>query len=84
MKYLLILTILLSGCTNEIRRDFPPIPPSLTTGCEELDLVADHTEKLSEILKVVTSNYAKYHECKIKVDTWTNWYNEQRKAVYIR
>lgn len=83
MRFLLLL-LLLSGCTTDVRRDFPPIPNSLEQGCPELDLLTEDTDKLSEMLKVVTTNYAKYHECKIKVDTWIEWYNEQNKHFYIR
>ena len=38
----------------------------------------DQTEKLSEVLKVVVDNYGQYHECKIKVDTWAEWYKTQK------
>jgi hypothetical protein len=30
-------------------------------------------------LIVVTNNYTIYHECKIKVETWQQWYKEQKQ-----
>ena len=38
----------------------------------------ESTEKLSEVLKVVVDNYGQYHECKVKVDTWVEWYKTQK------
>ena len=41
------------------------------------------TEKLSEVLKVVVNNYGQYHECKVKVDTWVEWYKTQKQIFEI-
>jgi hypothetical protein len=72
--------IFLSGCvTIPVQRNFPDTPPSLKIGCEDLELIEPGTDKLSEVLVVVTGNYAKYHECQIKVETWQQWYNTQKK-----
>lgn len=80
MKILIIASlILLTGCATPIARQFPDTPPSLQAGCENLELVAPNTEKLSEVLVVVTNNYSKYHECQIKVETWQHWYKTQKK-----
>jgi hypothetical protein len=80
MKILLIsFLFLLAGCVTPVKRNFPDLPPSLKTGCADLELVAPGTDKLSEVLIVVTSNYAKYHECQIKVDTWQQWYKTQKE-----
>lgn len=79
MKTLLLASVLLlAGCVAPIERQFSKLPPSLEKGCEELELVPSGTEKLSEVLIVVTSNYAKYHECQIKVETWQSWYKTQK------
>jgi hypothetical protein len=83
MKSLIIvgLVIFLSGCvaTVPVSRNFPDIPPSLQAGCENLELVPAGTDKLSEVLVVVTNNYSKYHECQIKVETWQEWYKTQKE-----
>jgi DNA-binding NarL/FixJ family response regulator len=34
--------------------------------------------KLSSVITVVTENYGQYHQCKVKVDTWIEWYNAQK------
>lgn len=83
MKRLLLLipAILLTGCltTVPVKRNFPPIPEELKTACPELKSVEEGTTKLSEVLKVVTSNYGQYQECAIKVDAWLEWYNTQKE-----
>ena len=80
MKSLLTVCMALglAGCAVPVARNFPDIPPALTTSCDELTLVTAGTEKLSEVLVVVTENYAKYHQCQIKVDAWQQWYNTQK------
>lgn len=76
----ILIALLVSGCTHvPIKQQFPEIPPSLQAKCPQLQLVPEDTQKLSEVLKVVTSNYGQYHECSIRVDTWLQWYKEQRE-----
>ena len=81
MKLLLILpvVVLLSGCltTTPVKRNFPEVPKQLMEACPDLK-TTEPTEKLSEVLKVVVDNYGQYHECKIKVDTWIEWYKTQK------
>lgn len=81
MKRLLILTLLLAGCstTVPVKRNFPSVPDELIVACPELKEVAEGTTKLSEVLVVVTDNYASYKECQIKVDLWVEWYKTQKK-----
>jgi len=82
MKLLLVLPIvvLLSGCltTTPVKRNFPEVPKQLMEACPDLK-TTDPTEKLSEVSKVVVDNYGQYHECKIKVDTWIEWYTTQKQ-----
>ena len=81
MKRLLLLVpvVLLTGClvTTPVKRNFPEVPKELMEACPDLKKT-DPTEKLSEVLKVVVDNYGQYHECKIKVDTWAEWYKTQK------
>lgn len=83
MKYnfiLLLSLLMLNGCvTVSIKREFPKLPPSLEKSCSDLKTIDNNTEKLSEVLKVVTENYGKYHECKLLVDTWKEWYSTQKQ-----
>ena len=81
MKKLLLLipALLLTGClTTPVKRNFPEVPKELMEACPDLKTVPE-TEKLSEVLKVVVDNYVQYHECKIKVDTWVEWYKTQKQ-----
>jgi hypothetical protein len=76
---LLIPIVLLTGClTTPVKRNFPEVPQELMEACPDLKTVQE-TDKLSEVLKVVTSNYGQYHECRIKVDTWVEWYKTQKQ-----
>jgi len=80
-KLLLVLPVfLLSGCllTTPVKRNFPEVPKELMEACPDLKKT-EPTEKLSEVLKVVVDNYGQYHECKIKVDTWVEWYKTQKQ-----
>lgn len=80
MKYFLLSSLIfLAGCQTTVEREFPPAPPSLMISCENLELVPENTDKLSEILVVVTENYSRYHECQSKVDAWISWYNNQKE-----
>jgi hypothetical protein len=79
-KFLVIIPLIfLTGClTTPVKRNFPEVPPELMEACPDLKTVQP-TEKLSEVLKVVVDNYGQYHECKIKVDTWVEWYKTQKQ-----
>lgn len=81
MKKLLVLipAILLTGCLNTpVSRHFPEVPEELKTACPSLEQVDPNTTKLSEVVRVVTDNYTQYHECRVKVDAWIEWYKTQR------
>jgi len=81
MKRLLILVsaLLLTGCLNTpVARHFPEVPEELKIACPSLEQVDPATTKLSEVVRVVTDNYTQYHECRVRVDAWIEWYNTQR------
>lgn len=76
---LILLPLLLSAClATPVKRTFPDIPSDLKTSCPDLAQMDPNTNKLSEVVKTVTVNYSTYHECKIRVDAWIEWYNTQR------
>lgn len=81
MKYLLVLSLLLAGCstTVPVKRTFPNVPEELMAECPDLKSVPEGTTKLSEVLTVVTENYGQYKECQIKVDLWRDWYEKQKE-----
>lgn len=82
MKYLLLLLpFLLTGClkTVPVKPKFPESIPELMKACPELKEVPNGTEKLSEAITIISSNYGEYHKCKAKVDSWVEWYNDQKK-----
>lgn len=80
MKFLPLIVVLLAGCSTvvPVKQKFPPAPESLMKNCPELVAVGE-TEKLSEVLVVVTQNYSQYHECRIKVESWIDWYKKQQE-----
>ena len=82
MKRLLILlvAVALVGCSAvPVVRHFPEVPDELKNPCPSLKEIDVTTNKLSEVINVVTDNYSQYHECRIKVDSWIDWYNTQKE-----
>lgn len=82
MKKLLALVTALTlvGCVGvPVERKFPGIPESLKQPCAELQTVPTDNTKLSEMMIVVTNNYKEYHTCQIKVESWQEWYETQKK-----
>lgn len=79
MRYLLI-ALLLSGCSTvvPVTAKFPDAPQSATTKCPTLAEVKEDT-KLSELTTTVTQNYSTYYECAVKVETWNEWYEKQKR-----
>jgi hypothetical protein len=59
------------------------VPKELLSSCPDLALVNPKTDKLSDIVSVVSDNYATYYDCKSKVDDWITWYEGQMK-IYDR
>ena len=82
MKRLLIIAsiLALTGCSMflPVKRTFPEVDAALKTPCPNLALVPN-TEKLSEVITVVTANYSSYKECQLTVEMWNKWYNDQKK-----
>ena len=81
MKKLIILLpiVLLTACGSvPVKRTFPEAPNEFKVACPDLQLV-EQTTKLSDVVSTVAKNYGQYHECKAKVDAWTEWYDSQKK-----
>jgi hypothetical protein len=80
MKRLLLIGLLiLSGCTSvPVVMKFPEVPQDMLVACPDLKL-APETTKLSEVLPVVVDNYGQYYTCKDTVDSWIEWYENQKK-----
>jgi hypothetical protein len=84
MRIVILLTsLLLTGCLfNEplpVKQVWPDVPKELLEACPDLKNIEPNTVKLSEIITVVSENYAQYYDCKAKVDDWIVWYNGQKK-----
>jgi uncharacterized protein YceK len=78
--FLVLSVLLMVGCAaTPIKRTFPSIPEELKSGCGDLRTIDTATDKLSDIITVVVENYGQYHECKIKNDSWLEWYNTQKR-----
>lgn len=76
---------MLSGCQTPVAvfPKFPNVPDEIMQLCGDLKDIPEGTEKLSEVISVVAENYGKYHECRLKVATWREWYMLQ-KGIYDR
>jgi hypothetical protein len=84
MKYLLPI-VLLAGCSSfkapptNVAPPWPDVPASMMEACPDLKTVDPTTDKLSDVITVVTDNYTQYYLCAGKMDDWNNWYNTQKK-----
>ena len=80
MRYLLV-ALLLAGCstTVPVTQKFPKATPELMKKCEDLKKIEGDKVSITDMLKVVVTNYTMYYECSTKVDGWQEWYNEQKK-----
>jgi hypothetical protein len=76
----MLSAVLLSGCwTVPVVPDFPRLPEQtvMNIACPTLEqLKADPT--ISELSNTLNTNYHKYYECAVKVDSWNAWYKQQR------
>lgn len=81
MKYILMsLAVLLTGCsTAPVVMKFPEVPEALMQKCEDLEKVPADTKQLSVTAEIVIKNYSKYHQCRIKVEEWQEWYHSNKK-----
>jgi hypothetical protein len=67
------------GCsTVPVERKFPSVPKELMESCPDLKQT-QNTSKLSDVLSVVVENYGQYHECRLKADSWMDWYKTQKQ-----
>lgn len=81
MKHLLILTLLLAGCSTTVPvvMKFPEAPAGLKEKCPELKKIEGESISIVDLHKTVVENYTNYYECSIKVDEWNAWYTQQKK-----
>jgi hypothetical protein len=86
MKKLLIVlvTVMITGCVTVPPEypKFPAVPDEIKTVCPALREI-EPTTKLSDVVKSVVDNYGTYHECRIQIEGWIEWYNTQ-KEIYDR
>jgi starvation-inducible outer membrane lipoprotein len=81
MKIAIIsLALLISACTSvPVERKFPSVPTELQQACPDLKTLNPETTKLSVVVDVVVTNYGQYKECQVKVDSWNEWYKNQKE-----
>jgi hypothetical protein len=81
MRYLLLI-LLLSGCSTvvPVTTKFPNAPDKIMQQCPNLKAL-DNEAKLSDVSKAVALNYSTYYECAVKLDSWIEWYNIQKKIT---
>lgn len=84
MKWsILIIAVLLAGCstTVPVKQKFPDVPPLLMEKCPQLETIDQEKVILSDFLKVMTRNYTKYYSCSELVNSWQEWYIQQKKIM---
>lgn len=82
MKYLLLFfAILISGCSTTPKTtviSIPAAPYQLLNNCPKLTVIDPMETNIINFSKTVLENYTKYHDCSNKVDSWIDWYNNQK------
>jgi hypothetical protein len=81
MKVLGLLAILLLvGCSTPtpITIPFPEVPKAIDKECPKLSEFKQDSQ-LSDVVRNVTENNIRYHECARQVDAWRTWYSTQKK-----
>lgn len=82
MKHLIVTAALaLTACTTgvPVSQQFPD-PPERAGAyktCGDLKTLTP-SPVLSDVSRTVADNYAAYHECRLKLDIWLEWYQIQR------
>jgi hypothetical protein len=73
--------VLLTGCSTTIpvKQKFPEAPEVLMQKCPALETIEEPKVLLSDLMKTVTRNYMKYHNCKDLAHAWQDWYKDQKK-----
>ncbi len=82
MKYfILILAAFLSACSTSVpvKQKFPDAVKELQEKCPELKQIEGDKVSITDMLKVVVTNYGTYYQCANKVDGWNDWYTKQKK-----
>jgi hypothetical protein len=83
-KYLVVLSMLvLSGCATvtPVKQKWPDVPQEISEACPQLQKLPDNTEKLTDVVSTVSTNYGTYYECQAKLEAWIEWYKTQ-KSIY--
>ena len=82
MKYLLLpLVLMLTACGTAVPviANFPEVPANLLEKCPTLQKIEKDNASIVDMTKTVTDNYTTYYECAVKVDTWNEWYEKQKR-----
>ena len=82
MAIIVAILFMLSACSSTkvpVVAKFPEEPgKAAMEKCPQLTTV-ENGVKLSKLTETVTMNYNTYYECAVKVDTWQEWYQIQKK-----
>jgi len=78
---ILILAMCITGCTTAVPvtmkwPDAPERAGAFKT-CADLQPLKEQPV-LSDVSRVIADNYAAYHECRLKLNIWLEWYEIQR------
>lgn len=77
----LVIVLMASGCSTAVPvvAKFPD-PPGRHSNepCPNLQPLKDNPV-ISDISRTININYGAYYECAVRVDTWRDWYQEQKQ-----
>ena len=82
MRYSIISILLcLTACSTAVTvvPKFPDAPAVLKEICPPLKTIEGDNVSIVDLTKITTVNYTSYYECSNKVESWIEWYNDQKK-----
>lgn len=79
MKFVLVLTLLLAGCSVPVKQKFPKADPYMLEPAAELTVIPPDTTDLDKLISNSAENYGKYRILVERYTMWQEWYKKQKK-----
>lgn len=82
MKYLLIFSLFLAGCSTTpvpVKRTFPTADPIMLEPAPALKSLPPDTKDLDQLITNSVENYGEYRRLVQKYEMWQEWYKQQKE-----
>jgi hypothetical protein len=82
MKYFLVLSIFLVGCSTTsvpVKRTFPAADPVMFEPATPLKQLPPDTKDLDQLITNSVENFGEYRKLVKKLEMWQEWYIKQKE-----